>query len=696
MPTSPPSDDDADDSDHEHPDDEAIPRAAPALPVPLPGPPALLVPLPTTRPSAVPAPSTAPERLGRPSSRTPAVTATAEGRPPWRDGHHDEHREHRNPTRPAADERPLVTDGGRPVDGDPDGDGARADERDGGDPGGATGRVDDLDARDLAAYAAVVRESLTSAARAAFDRRARLEAARIADDCEAGRLDNRDFAVGLELEAPVVDADGRPVPVPGELLEAPGYSPELAVHDVEVHTDPDVLSGDGLRRQRDALRERVAALRSALGPDREFVLDAMWAVPPAEGSRSYFGGYDEHEGFRFARRMTPNGRYYAIDNDILGRTGGSIPVDLPGVDAVPSILFEATATSIQPHLQVPDAASIPAYLAVASRTMAPVLALAVNSPFLPADCYAESGGDDDGGERPAVDVETAFAAPQELRIPVFERTVNAGLASGDEKCRVPADVATAREAFGRIAGDVAVAPTPVSDSAAATDGESAASESAGGGDSADTGNDGETVPYGDRFPTFRAKRGTFWRWVRPVVGGDVAAGPDGPAPGNDDASVRVEYRPIPTQPTVDDVVGFQALVSGLVRGLVEADHPITELPWSAARGSFYRVVDDGIDADVQWVTADGDPTDDRSRLYGELFAYARRGLESSGVAADVADELLAPLEARWEARETPAGWKRRRVRDRLDRGASLPEAIADTYREYAELAREHDRFVDWL
>jgi hypothetical protein len=522
------------------------------------------------------------------------------------------------------------------------------------------------DGRPTEEFLASVRESLAAETAARFDRRARSQAEAIAADCAAGRLDNDDFAVGLELEAVVVDEAGRPTPVPEAVLSGDGRSPELGVHNVELHTDPDVATAAGLARQAAELRERVADARAVLAEhDLTLVMDGAWSVPTAAGSREYFGAYDEYDGIRVARNMHRNDRYCAIDNDILRRAGGSVPIGLPGVESVPSILFESIATSIQPHLQVPTAAVLPRYLRVATRTIGPVLALATNSPFLPADYYAD------------VPVERAFDAPQELRVPIFERSVNAGLPEPDHKCRVPADVATPAEAVDRIAADAVCGPARFDDPATDT----AEAE----------------VPYPARHPEFHAKRATFWRWVRPVVGGGVPRGDDGAsAPGNDAASVRVEYRPLPAQPTVTDTVALQALVTGLVRGLVAADHPIESLPWTAARDCFYRAVADGPEADLAWVRADGTRTDDRSRTLEEVFTYARRGLDELGVPADEADDLLAPLERRWAARATPATWKRRRVRERLDRGADLVDAIAATGREYADLAGEHESFTDWL
>ena len=201
---------------------------------------------------------------------------------------------------------------------------------------------------------------------------------------------------------------------------------------------------------------------------------------------------------------------------------------------------------------------------------------------------------------------------------------------------------------------------------------------------------GEPAGLADRIWEFDHKRGTYWRWLRCVIGGDRVD------TANDERSLRIEYRPIPTQPTVADVVGMQALVAGALRGLIEADHPITELPWSAAESSFYNAVEDGLDAELAWVTADGERTDDTGIVFEELFEHARSGLAAAGVPADDIDRYLSPIEGRWRERTTPSSWKKGRVRDALDGGTDLAGAIEAMQREYIARSREADAFVGWL
>jgi hypothetical protein len=175
-----------------------------------------------------------------------------------------------------------------------------------------------------------------------------------------------------------------------------------------------------------------------------------------------------------------------------------------------------------------------------------------------------------------------------------------------------------------------------------------------------------------------------------VVGGDHIDD------ANDTHSLRIEYRPLPTQPTVTDIVGLQALVVGAVRGLVAADHPVQSLPWEDAEASFYAATADGIDAELHWVTADGERTTDSDAIFAELFEYARHGLSISGVSSDAIDDYLDPIDARVSAGATPSAWKKQQVRQRLADGDDLTAAIEGMQREYIQRSRKDDAFVDWL
>ncbi|SIR88374.1 hypothetical protein [Natronorubrum thiooxidans] len=497
----------------------------------------------------------------------------------------------------------------------------------------------------------LVRQSLEDATRREFDRRVDEQAARLTDALRAGRLDNPSFGLGIELEAYVVDDSGRVARVPDTVLEGP-CEKELGRHNVEFNTSPSPFDGEGAAAQAARLRRHYQRVQQAAErAGTEIVLDAMWTIPPQEGTRAYLSDVREREGMTIAENMTPSPRYCAIDNDVLDRTGGPITLSVPGAECrFPSILFESLASSIQPHVQVPDVEAFPRYHNTAVRTLGPVLALATNAPLLPPDLYDL--------DDPYRVLEETF---HELRIPVFEQSINQAW----EKVCFPEEIRSTAETIDELVADPTCAPFLREWLA-----------------------DGDRETFTDRFWELNHKRGTYWRWLRAVIGGQ-------PVGQGDHWSIRIEYRPLPTQPTIIENIGLQWLVAGLIRGLCAVDHPLVSLERDAAERSFYSAVEDGLEADLAWVTVDGDRTTDRAVIYEELFEFARRGLREQGVPDDAIEEYLSPLEARWTEGTTPSRWKLTRVRDHLDAGTRFDDAVHEMQTEYIRRSKTGDPIVQW-
>jgi len=449
--------------------------------------------------------------------------------------------------------------------------------------------------------------------------------------------------------------EGRLTRLPDVVFEGEANK-ELGLHNAEINTEPNTFDGAGMEVQTTAVEMHTKQARQQASTHNcELILDAMWTIPPEEGGEAYLSAHDEREGVILAENMRQAPRYVALDNEAVRHAGGSIDFSVPGYEgSFPTILFESLATSIQPHLQIPDSDAFPEYYNAAIRTLGPLVALSTNSPFLPADFYPA----DTDGEWLCANTD------HELRIAAFEQSVNT---SDRPKVKVPRDIDTVSDVVDRVVTDDLFGPFL-----------------------REWLDESEREALDDHIWEFDHKRGTYWRWLRCVIGGAPVEG------ASDERSLRIEYRPLPTQPHVKDMIGLQALTVGLIRGLVVADHPVTELPWQEAERSFYAAASDGLDADLSWVTVHGERTTDHEVIFDEIFRYARLGLEAQEIPEARIDEYLGPIEERYAAGETPSSWKVDRVRAHLDDGLALDEAMMEMQREYFEHCREHHAFAEWL
>ncbi|UIO98966.1 hypothetical protein Hbl1158_10515 [Halobaculum sp. CBA1158] len=491
-------------------------------------------------------------------------------------------------------------------------------------------------------------EAVLSTDAEAFRRRAEADAETVKTELRDGTFDNHQSIVGLEYEFYAVSEGrwregdllaGDPVDgdayhlsrVPRRLLELIGFEKELGLHNAEMTTSPQPLNADGLAAQASEVRAQLSAAQDTTQAEgMRLVSDGMWTIPPVgETAREYLRDSVDIDGVRVATNMSDAVRYHAMANSA---DADAFVVDAPHVDlSADTVLPESLITSIQPHYQVADADDIPVYHDLAARVAGPLLALGVNSPFFPADAYA----DDATPEAILAD------GWDENRVAVFESVMNEEDA---EKVRFPADLDSVGEAVDRVAGDPTIVPMSV-----------------------ETGD-----RFDDAFATLRRKHGTYWRWVRPVFDGATRSA----------ANARIEFRPIAAQPTVRDSIAFLAAFAGLMESLPRRHHPVADLAWETAEENFYAAVRDGIDADLSWVTTDGVETADRDVVFDDLLSHATAGLEDAGLDESTARSYLEPLRWRAETGVTPAGWKRERVRDRLDAGDDFGEAIAGMQRTY--------------
>ena len=505
--------------------------------------------------------------------------------------------------------------------------------------------------------AADVREALDVDTEA-FEAQARTEAEVVKSELREGTFNNHQSIVGLEYEFYAV-ADGRweasddagvhgLMRVPRRLLELIGFEKELGLHNAEMTISPQPLNADGLRAQESEVRARLSAAQGCTGAEGiRLVSDGMWTIPPAgETARDYLTDSVEAEGVRIGTNMSGSVRYHAMANGPAARE--ETAVDAANVRlTAETVMPESLITSIQPHYQVAHADDLPTRFNYALRVAGPLVALGANSPFFPPDLY-----DDVGAGK--IIAETDL----ENRIGVFESVLNTPDA---RKVAFPEDLDTIAQAVDRVAADATVVPMPVP----------------------------EGNRFDDQFATLRRKHGTYWRWVRPVFDGASRSA----------ANARIEFRPIPAQPTVRDSVAFQATFAGLMESLPRRQHPATDQPWSTARENFYAAAGAGLDSGQRWICNNGVETIDTEAVYDDIFAHAVDGLTTAGCSESEAEQYVAPLRARVDHRTTPADWKISRVRERLADGDTFAEAVVRMQRDYVRHQEEtllDGSFADWL
>ena len=478
----------------------------------------------------------------------------------------------------------------------------------------------------------------------------------VLSELNAGTFDNHQSILGLEYEFYAVFEDRWHTAkenefalarVPRRLLELIGFEKELGLHNAEMTASPQPFNRHGIAAIESEVRSRLdAALDCSQAEGLRLVSDGMWTIPPTgETARGYLSDSIDDNGIRIATNMSNATRYHAMANSGTGQ----FHVDAPGVDvSAETVMPESLITSIQPHYQVQQAMDLPRYFRYALRVAGPLLAIGVNAPFFPPELYDEDVTADwllDNGWH-------------ENRIAVFESVLNS--ATESDKVRFPEDMDSIERAVQRVVDDETMIPMDV--------------------DRADR--------FHDNFATLRRKHGTYWRWVRPVF--------DGPTPPQ--ANARIEFRPLPAQPTVRDSMALAVVFAGAMEGLTRTEHPVAALEWDDARENFYAAMRDGIDAEITWITADGSDIQDLELAVTDLLEHAAEGLRAVGLDRAAVDRYLQPLQWRVENGLTPAGWKRNRVAEHVDRGASLAEAIESMQREYIEKQAEtliEGSFVDW-
>jgi CBS domain-containing protein len=407
--------------------------------------------------------------------------------------------------------------------------------------------------------------------------------------------------IGAEQEMFLVEASGRPASVAPEVLahlDPAWFTTELARFNLEANLVPRVFGGRCLRDLEEELGARVADAREAAAK---------------VGAQIYLGGIlpSLRQSDLTLDNMTPNPRYFALNNTLKQLRGGEFRTSLKGVDELSiqhdNVMLEACNTSFQIHFQVGPAEFAKLYNA-SQLVTAPVLAAAVNSPLL-----------------------LGHRLWMETRIALFQQSVDARSQvhqARGQRPRVSFGDAWIKESILEIfREDIARFRVVL----------------ARGVDE----NPNDMLARGEIPPldALRLHNGTVYRWNRPCYG--ISDGKP---------HLRIENRALPAGPSIADEVANSAFYFGLMVSLTEEYGDIRSLlPFEDAKSNFVGAARRGLDAQFTWV---GEKTWSASDLIlHHLLPLARQGLLARGIDSSDADRYLGIVQERVESRMTGARWQ---------------------------------------
>ena len=433
--------------------------------------------------------------------------------------------------------------------------------------------------------------------------------------------------IGAEQELFLVDPQWRPAPIATEVLEAvddPHFTTELARFNLEFNLEPQIFGGTCLRDMEWQLGELLGKARAAAQSCGGDVV--MTGILPTLKKTDLE-----------LVNMTPNPRYYAL-NDAMNRLrGGAYEFYLQGLDELhlhhDTILVEACNTSFQIHFQVAPDEFARLYNA-AQAVAGPLLAACANSPML-------------FGKR-------LWA---ETRIGLFQQSIDTRRSTPHMREQTP------RVSFGR---------QWIKESALEIFREDIARFRALL--SADVDDDPFEELENGRAPSLKALRlhnSTVYRWNRVCYG--ISDGKP---------HLRIENRILPAGPTPRDEMANAAFWFGLISGVLERYGDIADrMKFDDARNNFLAAARHGIDSQLSW--DGGEPTPADRLILEELLPLAREGLEVPGLETENIDLYLGVIEERVRSRRTGARWQLSSVTEMphdapmSERLSALTAAMAD-------------------
>ena len=153
---------------------------------------------------------------------------------------------------------------------------------------------------------------------------------------------------------------------------------------------------------------------------------------------------------------------------------------------------------------------------------------------------------------------------------------------------------------------------------------------------------------GPELSELRLHHGSIWHWNRAIY--DPA----------ENGHLRIELRVLPSGPSIIDMTANAAFILGLTKGLQNRMKKITHvLPFEKMNTNFYRAAQFGMDATLDWPTANNRSLKriKASTLAKQLLPVAADGLSQLGVTEAEINTLLSCILGRVENKITGARWQ---------------------------------------
>lgn len=430
---------------------------------------------------------------------------------------------------------------------------------------------------------------ITKEKRAQFIRHLLSDIAALEQMLQTGLIEDDITRIGAEQEFCLVTPNWRPANNAEALLAAINdehFTTELARYNLEINLDPAELTGNCFSRVEHQLNTLLNLARNkATEHDTNLVLTGI--LPTISKTELAFD------------YMTPNPRYWALNNMLKDLRGSDFSLHIKGVDELTvthdSVLFEACNTSFQMHLQIAPDDFVPSYN-WSQAISGPLLGISTNSPLLLGrELWAET------------------------RIALFQQSIdtrNSSYALKDQQARVTFGDSWAEGTVADIfRNDISRYKVILAK---------------------EIEHNSLTQLEQGHIPKLQAlnlHNGTIYRWNRPCYG-----------VGGGKPHLRIENRYIPSGPSTVDEMATLALWVGVMMGRPASCNDMnSQMDFRDAKSNFFKAARTGMESLMHW---NGSMLPVTELVKKELLPLGYNGLKQCKVDEADIERLLGLVDSR--------------------------------------------------